>query len=303
MVDLSTRVETTSYPTYLEAQVHELRLIGEYAPIYNRRSTRAHRLPWIRLTEEPLPRLSIVRSLPRTASGVGPFPTHRQAKLAMEALQWLGIRACRDQLPITVRPHQACILKDIGQCSAPCVNQVAADSYYSLVQMVEAAFTVNAQPAYAQLEHKMLGLAQAQKFEAAAKTRDQLHALVDGLNRFQRLQPWWSSSLSVGAQFNRAQQGWEIAVVKHGRLVASGISPRASNPLEVADHLIHTAAHVPPPTKYAEHATAEETLLIAKWMETPGTRLITHKGRPIATPLWGGRRYLGDFDRESSRKI
>src|SRR5690606_10963526 len=64
MVDLPQEVRPIPCATELEASVRELRLIAELDPPYNRRSRKPHRRPWIRLTDEPFPRLSIVRSVP-----------------------------------------------------------------------------------------------------------------------------------------------------------------------------------------------------------------------------------------------
>src|SRR5699024_5433283 len=46
----------------LEAEVREIRLIGELAPPYNRRSKNPERNSWIVLSDELFPRLSVVRS-------------------------------------------------------------------------------------------------------------------------------------------------------------------------------------------------------------------------------------------------
>src|SRR5699024_801025 len=75
MVDLATSVRTVPCATALEASVRELRAIAEYAPRYNRRSRAPERRPWLRLTDEPHPRLSVVRSVPAEQAGraLGPF--------------------------------------------------------------------------------------------------------------------------------------------------------------------------------------------------------------------------------------
>ncbi len=62
--------------TPLEAEVRELRLIAEHKPRYNRRSRFPERAPWVKLTVEPFPRLSVVREV-RDDGGcyLGPFGT------------------------------------------------------------------------------------------------------------------------------------------------------------------------------------------------------------------------------------
>src|SRR4029434_9365211 len=62
MVRLATGVEAIPCVTQLQADVTELRLIVTHAPRYNRRSKFPERTQWIKITEEPFPRLSVVRA-------------------------------------------------------------------------------------------------------------------------------------------------------------------------------------------------------------------------------------------------
>src|SRR5699024_11286860 len=88
MVDLAASVRTVPCATALEASVRELRAIAEYAPRYNRRSRAPERRPWLRLTDEPHPRLSVVRSVPAEQAGraLGPFASRSAARAAAAAL-------------------------------------------------------------------------------------------------------------------------------------------------------------------------------------------------------------------------
>jgi DNA polymerase III subunit epsilon len=95
MVDLAEQVVPIVCGTVLEARVRELRLIAEKSPRYNRRSRHPERLPWVRLTAEPYPRLSVVRTV-RADGGptpgeaqvhIGPFSGQAAAMQALEALQ------------------------------------------------------------------------------------------------------------------------------------------------------------------------------------------------------------------------
>src|SRR5699024_314059 len=126
MVDLAASVRTIPCATALEAAVRELRAIADHAPRYNRRSRAPHRRPWLRLTDEAHPRLSVVRSVSRSHGdrAVGPFPSRATAEAAAEALvAATGLRTCTTRLPRHPAARaNACILFDLGRCSAPCVR-------------------------------------------------------------------------------------------------------------------------------------------------------------------------------------
>jgi DNA polymerase-3 subunit epsilon len=100
MVALAQRVDAIPCAHDLEAAVRELRLIAEHKPRYNRRSRFPERALWVRLTEEPFPRLSVVRRV-RPGAGVflGPFPDRRAADAAVAAVhESLPLRQCTTRL-------------------------------------------------------------------------------------------------------------------------------------------------------------------------------------------------------------
>src|SRR5919199_417161 len=130
MVALATRVEPIPCAHDLEAAVRELRLIAGVKPRYNRRSRHPERALWVRLTEEPFPRLSVVRRV-RPGAGVflGPFPDRRAADAAVAAVhEALPLRQCTTRISPRV-PGSACALADMGRCGAPCTGAQGVEEY------------------------------------------------------------------------------------------------------------------------------------------------------------------------------
>ncbi|MFD0803411.1 DEDD exonuclease domain-containing protein, partial [Streptomonospora algeriensis] len=116
--------------TGLEADVRELRLIAERKPPYNRRSRNPERAPWLKLTREVFPRLSIVRTVRDDgAPYLGPFRSAREAELAREALhQAFPLRQCTRRIA-PEKPTAACVLAELGRCGAPCAGRETAEEY------------------------------------------------------------------------------------------------------------------------------------------------------------------------------
>ena len=74
MVGIAERVDAIACAHPLEAEVRELRLIAEHKPRYNRRSRFPERASWLKLTNEPFPRLAMVRRVAADgATYLGPF--------------------------------------------------------------------------------------------------------------------------------------------------------------------------------------------------------------------------------------
>jgi len=116
MVGLASRVQGIECATALEAEVRELRLIAEHKPRYNRRSRHPERALWVKLTVEPFPRLSIVRTVAADgARYAGPFGSRSAAEAAVAAVhEVLPLRQCLERLSPT-KPRSACVLAEMGR--------------------------------------------------------------------------------------------------------------------------------------------------------------------------------------------
>lgn len=296
MVDIATEVRPVPCATELEAAVRELRLIADLAPPYNVRSRRPSRMPWLRLTDEHFPRLSVVRDVPVEpgTAAIGPFPSRARAQEALEALQEaFALRQCTPRLPLTPRPGaSACVLAEMQRCGAPCTGGQDVASYASVTEAVSTAMLTDPGPVVTALERRMAALATQERYEEAATVRDRLHAFLHASQRVQRLAPLWRSPEVVAAR-KRDVGGWEVVVVRHGRLAGTATSPPGADPVPVIDALRATAEDVAAPARAMGAASPEETALLADWFEQPATRLVHHDDSafPLASPARGAARY------------
>ncbi|HPZ50640.1 MAG TPA: endonuclease, partial [Propionibacteriaceae bacterium] len=90
-----------------------------------------------------------------------------------------------------------------------------------------------------------------------------------------------TSSLAACPQIVAAKAvdcGWEIHVIRHGRLVGAAVARPGEPPLAVAAAAVATAETVTPPPLPQPAATIEETERIAAWLESPGVRLMEIEG-------------------------
>jgi DNA polymerase-3 subunit epsilon len=287
MVGIAERVDAIPCATPLEAEVRELRLIAELAPRYNRRSRNPERAVWVKLTVEPFPRLSVVRNVKDDvadgAAYLGPFGSRRVALEAVEALQAaIGLRTCTDRISPR-RTSSACVLAEMGRCAAPCVGAVDVDGYSPLVEAARHALLDDVRAVEAALLERLRTLAHDLRYEEAALWRDRLEAFARGAARAQEI-----SSLAGLAQLVAARplpdRGWEVHVIRHGRLagavtVAPGVDPRP-----VVDALVATSEQVEHTGGSVPAALIEETTRVLRWLESDGVRLVPH-ALPVAWAL------------------
>jgi DNA polymerase-3 subunit epsilon len=292
MIGLAERVDPIECAHALEAQIRELRLIAAHKPRYNRRSKFPERSVWLKLTVEAYPRLSIVRDLRRDgAAYLGPLRSQRQAEAVRDAIHdAVPLRQCSDRLSLRRFVRAACVLAGIGRCTAPCEGGIAPEQYAALAELVAAAWVGDVRPLVEPLERKLAALSEAQRYEQAAVIRDRITTVVRACARMQRLSALHAVRELVGARSDGGG-GWELAVVRAGRLVAAGHAARGVPPWPVIEALRATADVVD-----EDHLPlAEESECILRWLEQPGTRL-AYATDPWTMPAFGAgrlRAYLG----------
>jgi len=284
MIGLAERVDWVVCAHALEAEVRELRLLAGHAPRYNRRSRFPHRGWWVALTDEPFPRLSVVRT-PR-ADALGPFGRRPDAVRAVEALQdALPLRPCTQRIPARGASGTPCALHEMRRCTAPCAGHVDVEAYRPAVDDARALVRGADDAGLRRLSLTVRELAAAERFEDAAAHRDRLADLAAALGRVQRLSAVAAVPEMIAARPD-GERGWDLAVVRHGRLAAAGRARRGVPPMPVVEALVATAETVRPGDGPLRGAPPEEVAVVTRWLERPGTRMV-RTTTPWAMPAAG----------------
>lgn len=259
----------------LEAEVREIRLIGELAPPYNRRSKNPERNAWIVLSDDLFPRLSVARStstLERSpAPPLGPFRSRKSAQAVKELLDTLyPVKRCTTRVTKhTLGDHRPCVSAQVGQCGGPCAGITDAEAYRESIDELFAVLGGDLSSLQRLGAERMRRLAGEARFETAAEVRDALRAAVTTAARAEE-----AAALRAVPEMLAAapgfESGWDLAVIRHGRLAgASHITTRAGMAESFAA-LRSTAEWVPEPGPLPQSTDSlpEETRLLAGWLET-----------------------------------
>ncbi len=290
MVTLAERVDYVECAHALEAHVREQRLIAAHQPRYNRRSRTPGKLLWVVLTTETFPRLSVVAAPPGGRPGsLGPFTSRATAVTAVAALvQVVRIRQCSGRLSRSPT-GSPCILSELDRCGAPCAGREDRDSYARHIRRIGDLIDGTSDEVLAALRADLERLAAQGRFDQAAVLRDRLSVLVDVVDRRQRLGSFARIGELVTARPD-ATGGWELAVVRYGRLAAAGRAARGVDPMPVVDLLTASAETVVPLPGPLPGASAEETSTVLRWVEQSGTRLV-HCTEPWLSPARAAGRW------------
>lgn len=291
MLAAAERVEAVECAHSLEAEVRELRLIAAHAPPYNRRSKYPERQVWLKLTDEAYPRLSIVRDIaPTDTAYLGPFRSRQAAELAAAGFHdAVPLRQCTHRLSRrTTMP--ACALAELGRCPAPCEHRITPEEYddaaatpFRTATSDDPGVVVDA------LLARIEVLSAAERYEEAAVVRGRLVAVLRAAVRMQRLAAL-TGIAELAAARPAARGGWELALVRHGRLAGAGVSPPGVHPRPTIAAIRATAETVLPGHGPVPAATAEETERILSWLERPETRLVESTDG-WASPVAGAGRF------------
>lgn len=293
MVALASRVDHVPCATTLEAQVREIRLIAELEPRFNRRSRKPESAAFVVLTDEAFPRLSVVRRAPRgDRVALGPLSS-RDAQAVIEAMQdAIPLRRCTKKLSAT-KLTTACALAEIGKCGAPCDGRESPTQYGVHVDAAELAFAYDSTSVWDRLHARLDKLSEQHRYEEAGIVRDRLLSFLRAAGRAQHLRSITGLQQAVFAGPD-GSGGWEIHVLRNGRLVAAGSAPRGKAPHPVIDALLLTAETAMDLGGPTPSAWAEESSKILSWLQTPGIRMV-HTTEPWSLPAGSALRQLAQF--------
>ncbi len=172
-------IEVIAVRTEKEALLLEQTLIKLHRPRYNVRLADDKQYPYLKLTNEPYPRLLKVHR--RDADGAtyfGPFPDGTGAFFVAQAiLDLVPLRRCK------TLPKQKCLYYDIGKCVAPCIGKATPDSYQVLVDEVKDLLGGRAGHLVHRVQADLEAAATQHRFEDAARLRDRLQGLRGVLER------------------------------------------------------------------------------------------------------------------------
>jgi len=167
-------IDTIDTASEAEALILEASLIKKYGPKFNVELRDDKSYPYIEITGEEFPRITVERphKKKKNAKYYGPYVNPRLIREALTIIRKIfHFRTC-DPFP-----NKECLDYHIGLCEAPCIDKISKKDYRKNVRHVCLILEGKRDTLYRNLKKEMEVLAKSQRFEEAAKVRDQLRAI------------------------------------------------------------------------------------------------------------------------------
>lgn len=272
--DEAARIAHVPCGSELEALLLESRLIKQQQPLYNVMGRRYRHYPFIKVPNEPLPRVVVTYELLDDGGRYyGPFPSETRVHEALDAMRPLfRWRSCQ---PLAKRP---CFEQGIGRCAAPCLDP---DGYAETIAALENFLGGGGEPLLQRLHQDMLAASEAMQFERAAILRDRLARLRPLVHRQSALQAAIAELDCLVVLPDAAPERYLCLVLRRGRLVETLRGLDGRHPARLRRRLERVLA-APPPALSVRQEELDEVNLLANWLYRHGDeQAIALSGRSL----------------------
>ncbi len=204
----------------IEALILEINLIKKHDPKYNIMLKDDKTYPFIKLTAERHPRLITTRNVKKDKGKYfGPYPNVQAANETKKLLDRIyPLRKC------TTLPDRVCLYYHLGQCLAPCVNEVPKEEYRRMVDEITKFLNGGYKDIKKELTEKMTAAAEEHDFERAKEFRDQIANIEATMEK----QKMMMTDLVDRDVFGYAvDKGWmcvQVFFIRQGKLIERDVS-------------------------------------------------------------------------------
>ncbi len=157
----------------IESLVLEINLIQRYKPKYNILLKDDKYYPFLKITNEKYPRLTIVRQVKKDgATYFGPYPDVKAANEVKRLMDRIfPYRKCG------LNEKKVCFYFHIHQCLCPIVNHTNPQVFKEMTEQVKHFLNGDDKTIVEDLRAKMLAASEKMEFEQAAEYRDVINAI------------------------------------------------------------------------------------------------------------------------------
>ena len=297
-------VDTVVTANEKEALILENTLIKQYRPRYNIRLKDDKSYVSVKVTvQDPWPRVLVTRRIVKDGSRYfGPFHSASAVRDTLDTIRKVfPLRTCSDT--VFRNRSRPCIEYEIKRCLGPCVLEVDRAAYEEHLRQAMLMLDGRNREVTAALRGRMETAAAAERFEEAARLRDQIRAVETTQERQQVLAHWGADQDVLGLYREGGAIEVQVLFVRHGTLV--GTVGYALDDLELPDEEVLEAVL----TQFYQATprdVPDEIVLPAaiRDADVRAEYLTEHRGKKVVfvVPQRGDKVRLVEMARENARQ-
>ena len=269
----------------VEALVLENNLIKELKPRYNVNLKDDKSFPFIKVTNEPYPRIFSTRRVIRDGSKYfGPYTSVKNMKSALRMInQVFKIRSCKFDIndeSIAKKKFKVCLDYHIKKCDGPCEGLVSEKDYNDMVDEVVKVIRGRTDDLIKDLDKKMDSASANMEFEKAAEIRDKIDQLRIISSKQKVVSNDFEDRDVISIAFEDKDSACSVFNIRSGKLVGKKqlhLSLRGGEELEE----IYTSAikfyygdHVEIPKEILIETEPLEKELLEEWLNQKAERKV-----------------------------
>lgn len=212
--------ETIITSSDIEALILEINLIKQYDPKYNVMLKDDKSYPYLKITAERHPKLIITRRVKNDKGKYfGPYPNAFAATETKKLLDRIyPYRKCH------TLPSRACLYYHLGQCLAPCINEVEEETYKEMIANITRFLNGGYKEVKKELTEKMSGAAESLEFERAKEYRDQITNIEMVMEKQTMAMNDFTDRDVFGYTVDKGWMCVQVFFVRQGKLIERDVS-------------------------------------------------------------------------------
>ncbi|MCD7731575.1 MAG: excinuclease ABC subunit UvrC [Oscillospiraceae bacterium] len=257
-----------------EALVLECSLIKQHKPKYNILLKDDKGYSYIKISDEPFPRITSELQKSGTGKFIGPYTSSFVAtQTVAEVNKVFMLPTCRKNFPRDFGKGRPCLNYHIKQCMGVCSGKIPQDEYAQIISQAENYIKSGSEESTIQLTEKMNEAAENLDFERAARLRDRISAIKHAADK----QKIIAEDMKDTDVIATAQNGNEVCIAilmyRGGRLYDR--SETSAGEIDDAGSMIEEfmELHYSSPEKIPREIITEEEIPDAEMM----TRMLREK--------------------------
>ena len=266
--------------TEKEALILESNLVKLHKPRYNVRLTDDGSFPYIRITDDPFPSITVTRVVRNDGSAYfGPYTSAQATRQSVKALRRaFPLRSCSKDLRRVLRP---CLNYQLKLCAAPCAGKTGPEAYAELVMGIKRFLEGRQDDVLTELKRQMNDAATDTEFERAAMLRDRI-AVLESVREQQYVEPRRGDEDVIAIARRGSQACALVLMVREGKVTGQqsyalwGTEGAETTELMTAfvkQHYLHLEGPHIPKGILLEHAIEEADAIENLLAEIRGSRV------------------------------